>query len=191
MQCGRQGQQAASLLTRLTILTMARLILRADRRARAQRADSVGRVGAFVRGSLEEVVLQGIVRCDPRLRVVVQHSQDEVLKLKIVRHAVAGLAVPPAARPARLDAEYVVQLARAGRFVFALVLRLPQHVATVRRELLEEFACFVRLVEDVLRRHTEHLHDPVDLVGLVRAGKQWLTGVHLDQDAPERPHVDC
>lgn len=165
----------------------------ADRRTRAERAAADGRVrrvGALVRRSLEEVVLQGIVRCAARLRIVVQHPQYQILELQVVGHAVAGFAVPPAARAARFHAEDVVQLARAGRLVLALVLRLPQHVAAVG-ELLEELASFVRLVEDVLRGHPEHLDDLVDLVGLVRAGEERLAGVHLDQDAPEGPHVYC
>lgn len=48
-------------------------VLRAHRRAGAERADRVRRVGALVRRPLEEVVLQGIVRCAARLRIVIQH----------------------------------------------------------------------------------------------------------------------
>lgn len=102
----------------------------------------------------------------------------------------AGLAVPPAARPARLHAQDIVQLPRAGRLVLALVLRFPQHVAPVR-VLLEELASLVRLVENVLRWHPQHLHDLVDLVCLVRAGEERLAGMHLHQYAAERPHVYC
>ena len=44
------------------------------------------RVGALVGRSFEEIVLQRVVRSDPRLRVVVQHAQDQVLELQVVGH---------------------------------------------------------------------------------------------------------
>ena len=40
----------------------------------------VGGVRALVHRALEEVVLQRVVRRDPRLRVEVQHAQDQVLE---------------------------------------------------------------------------------------------------------------
>ena len=52
-------------------------------------------VGAFVRGLLEEVVLQGVERRDARLGVVVQHAQDQVLELQVVTGGVAWLTRPP------------------------------------------------------------------------------------------------
>lgn len=82
----------------------------------------------------------------------------------------AWFAVPPATRPARLHAEDVVQFPRARCLVLALVLRFPQHVRPIR-ELLEELASFVRLIENVLRRHAKHLDNLVDLIRLIRAGK--------------------
>ena len=68
----------------------------------AGRAPGVGsRVGAFVSGPLEEVVLEGVVRCDARLGVIVQHAEDQVFELEVVRHKVAHLARPSTSRSAR------------------------------------------------------------------------------------------
>lgn len=38
-------------------------------------------------------------------------------------------------------------------------------------------------------RHAEHLDDLVHLVELVGAAEERLAGVHLDEDAAQRPHV--
>lgn len=72
-------------------------------------ARAVGRrVGTLVRRALEEVVLQRVVRRDSRLGVVVQHAQDEVLELEVVRGGVARLAGATTARSSRLHSEDVV-----------------------------------------------------------------------------------
>ena len=139
-------------------------------------------------GAPEEVVLQRVVRRYPRLGVVLQHPQDQVLEPQVVRHAVAGLAQPPPARPARLHAEDVVDLAGA-RAAVLLLLAHVEHVGTVG-QLVEVSLGLGRLVQHVLGREAEHLHDLVDLVHLVLAGEQRLPRVHLHEDAAEAPHVD-
>ena len=45
----------------------------------------------LLRCSPEEVVLQRVVRSDPRLGVILQHPEDQILESEIVRHTVAGL----------------------------------------------------------------------------------------------------
>lgn len=135
-------------------------------------------------------MLQGVVRAHSRIRIVVQHPQNEVLEFQVVRHAVAGFAVPPATRTARLHAQDVVELPRAWQFVFSLVLRLLEHVAPVRRQLVKVLACFVRLIEYVFRRHAQHLDNLVHLIDFVGAAEERLARVHLHENAAERPHVD-
>ena len=39
-------------------------------------------------------------------------------------------------------------------------------------------------------REAKHLDNLVNLVHLVRAGKERLASVHLDEDATQAPHVD-
>ena len=69
---------------------------------RRRRRRPVG-VGALVGGALEEVVLERVVGRDARLGVVVEHAQDQVLELEVVRHVVARLARTTPARTSRLD----------------------------------------------------------------------------------------
>ena len=64
----------------------------------AGRRRAVG-VGALVGRPLEEVVLQRVVGHDARLGVVIQHPQDQILELEIVRHEVAHLTRPPPSWP--------------------------------------------------------------------------------------------
>lgn len=99
------------------------------------------------------------------------------------------LAVPSPAWSARLHAEYVVELARARLLVLPLIVRLLKYITAVSR-LVEELPRLVRLIQDVLRRHAQHLHNLIHLIDLVRPGEQRLTRVHLHENAAERPHVD-
>lgn len=85
-------------------------------------------VRALVRRPLEERVLERVVRRDPRLRIVVEHSQDKVLEFEVFGHRMAGLARPPTARPTSLDAQYVVETPRARDLVSLAVLCLFQRV---------------------------------------------------------------
>lgn len=70
----------------------------------AGRAPAARRVGAFVRRPLEEVVLEGVVGSDARLGVIVEHPEDQVLELEVVRHIVTHLPCPPTSRTPRLHA---------------------------------------------------------------------------------------
>ena len=55
---------------------------------------------------------------------------------------------------------------------------------------MEVLLRFGRLVEQVLWRDAQDLNDFVHLVDLVGAGEERLAGVHLHQDAAERPNID-
>ena len=70
-----------------------------------------------------------------------------------------------AAGPARLDADDVMQLARAGRLVALAVLGLARHERAVG-QLVEELARLGRVLEQVAGRHAEHLDDLQHLVAL-------------------------
>ena len=83
-----------------------RLLLHGGTGARA-----VGRVRALIRRALEKIMLQRVVRGDARLGVVVEHAQNQVLELEIVRERVAGLALPSTPRSPGLHSQYVVQFA--------------------------------------------------------------------------------
>lgn len=184
------------------------LILRANGRTCADRADGGGGVGPLVGRSLEEVVLQGIIRRDARLkiqksvsttsrkfeaiaylRIKVQHSQNQVFEFQVVGDAVSDLTVSSASGPARLDAENVVQLSRAGLLVFSLASRLLKYITAVRI-LVEELSRLMRLIENVLRWHAQNLDNLVHLIDLVGTRKERLAGVHLHENASQRPHVD-
>ncbi|RUS72588.1 hypothetical protein EGW08_019651, partial [Elysia chlorotica] len=138
----------------------------------------VARVGALVRGLLEEVVLQRVVGRDARLGVVLQHAQDQVLELEVVGRRVANLARPAAPGPARVGPYHVVQLPA----VRSLVL------VTVWQEL-EVFPRLLRLVQQMFGRHTQHLHNLHHLIHLIGAGEQRLSRVHLYEDAAQAPHT--
>lgn len=70
---------------------------------RRTRAGAVGVEGVrtLVGGALEEVMLQRVVGRDARLRVIVQHAQDEVLELEVVGDGMPRLAKPPTSWSAR------------------------------------------------------------------------------------------
>lgn len=151
--------------------------------------ERIGCVGALVGGSFEEIVLQGIIRFDPRLRVIVEHPQYQVIEFEIIGNTVTGLTGPPSTRSTTLNAEYVMQFSRAWRLILSS-LRLFQHVAAVTRQLVEKFTRFVRLIQDMLWRHSKHLNNFVHLIHFVGATKQWLTRMHFHQNAAQRPHID-
>lgn len=97
--------------------------------------------------------------------------------------------MPSSTWTARFDAENVVELSSAWLLIFSLIIRLLKYIAAVR-QLVEELSSFVRLVEDVLWRHPQHLNDLIHLIDLIRPGEERLAGVHFNEDAAERPHVD-
>jgi hypothetical protein len=159
-------------------------------RHRRTRTVTVRRGGALVRGSFEEVVLESVIRSYPGFRIVIKHAQNQVLELEIFAGGMARFAGPPAPGTPRVDAEDVVQSSRPRQLVLLPVFRLLQHVPSVAGQLLEELPRLVGLVEETLGRHPQHLDDLVHLVDLVGAAEERLAGVHLHQDAPQRPHVD-
>ena len=55
---------------------------------------------------------------------------------------------------------------------------------------MKVFFSFRRLIEKVFWRNSEHFNDLVHLVDLIGAAEKRLAGVHLPQDAAERPNVD-
>ena len=71
-------------------------------------------------------------------------------ELQVIGDTVPNFALSSPARPAVLDADDVLQFARAGRLV-ALVLGAARHVASVG-EAVEELARLGGRVEHVLRR---------------------------------------
>lgn len=148
-------------------------------------------VCALVRGPFEEVVLQGIIRCDSVLGVKVQHSIDKIFEFKVVRDGVPRFTATPTAGSARLYAQDVMQLLGARTLILATVLVLSQHVAVRGGQLVEEFSRLVGLVEQVFRRHAQHFDNFVHLIHLVAATEQRLAGVHLHQNAAQGPHIDC
>lgn len=91
----------------------------------------IGRVGTLVAGSLEEVVLKGVVRGDARLRVVIEHAQYQIFELEVVGHRVAQFACPPTAWASVLDAQDVVELLRPRNLIFLAIFRFFQHVSVI------------------------------------------------------------
>lgn len=89
------------------VWTAHRLLLHCGTRAR-----TVGRVGALISRSFEEVVLQSVVRGDTCFGIVIEHPQDEVLELQVVGELVACFALPSASRSATLDSQNIVQFPR-------------------------------------------------------------------------------
>ena len=71
-------------------------------------------------GAAEERVLEGIVGLHPRLRVVVQHAENEVLELAVVCGGVAWFPLANSPRSPSLHAQNVVQGATAGSPVYIL-----------------------------------------------------------------------
>ena len=55
-------------------------------------------------------MLQGIIRCDSRLWVIVQHSQYQVFKLQVVGHCVTWLSCPSTAGTPSFRTNHVVKL---------------------------------------------------------------------------------
>lgn len=74
-------------------------------------------VGALVRCLLEEVVLQRVEGRDARLGVVVQHTQDQVLKLQVVAGSVPLLSAPPPTRTPGLHPQDLMEPPRRRRLV--------------------------------------------------------------------------
>lgn len=101
----------------------------------------------------------------------------------------SDLAVSPASGPARLDAEDVVKFSRAGLLVFAGAGCLLKYIASVRI-LIEELSRLMRLIKNVLRWHAQNLDNLIHLIDLVGAREERLAGVHLHENAAQRPHVD-
>lgn len=99
----------------------------------------------------------------------------------------ARFAGPSSAWSARFDAQNVVDFPRARRLIFAIVF---QHITAVGHQFVEEFARFVRLVQQMFRRHAQHLDDFVHLIDFVAARKQRFAGMHFDENTTQRPHVN-
>ena len=133
-------------------------------------------------------MLERVVGSDPRLGVILQHPEDQILESEIVRHAVAGLAQAPAARAARLHAENVVNFPGAGAAIF-LFFRDIENIGTIG-EFVKVFLGLGSLVQDVFWRESEDFDYFVDLVHLILAGEERLPRVHLHEDAAQAPHID-
>ena len=142
----------------------------------------------LLRCSPEEVVLQRVVRSDPRLGVILQHPEDQILESEIVRHTVTWLTQASATRTTRLDAENVVNFSRSGASIF-LFFRDIENIGTIG-EFVKVFLGLRSLVQDVFWREPEDLNYFIDLIHLVLTGEERLARVHLDEDAAEAPHVD-
>ncbi|TNN59868.1 hypothetical protein EYF80_029917 [Liparis tanakae] len=68
-------------------------------------------------GLLEKAVLQGIVGLDATLGIVVQHPEDQVLKLQVVSNSMARLPCPSATWTPCLHTQDGVELPRGWRLI--------------------------------------------------------------------------
>eukprot|EP00966_Prymnesium_polylepis_P322473 7378732-Prymnesium_polylepis.2 len=147
---------------------------------------SVGRLrlhlGAL--GRPKKGVADGVEGADALGGVVLEHLHDEVLELEVVDHRVPRLAQPPPVRPARLDAEHVIERARLA------VARMSQHIPRALVALAEVLEPPGPRLDHASWRRAEQLIDLDYLVRLVLPREEGLARVHLDEDATEAPHVD-
>mmetsp|Transcript_29698 Transcript_29698/g.76867 ORF Transcript_29698/g.76867 Transcript_29698/m.76867 type:complete len:407 (+) Transcript_29698:332-1552(+) len=155
----------------------------ASGRARDSRS---GRLGLHLRrlGDAEEGVRDGVEGADALGGIVLEHLHDEVLQLEVVGHRVARLTQPPPVRPARLDAEHVVERSRLA------VAWMSQHVRARLVALAEVLEALGARLDHPRRRRPQKLLDGRELISLVLSGKERLARVQLDEHAAEAPHVD-
>ena len=68
----------------------------------------------LLRARLEKPVFQSFSGDDPFLGVILQHAQQQVLKLGVVGNRVAGFAGASSTGPSRFYSQYLVQGSAAG-----------------------------------------------------------------------------
>lgn len=130
-------------------------------------------------------VPEGLAGGEARRRVPVQALLDEVSKggvLAALQRRTPLLAAGRAPQLATARAGPGQQGGAGGQSGDATVARVALGV--------DEALDALGVLQDLLRRHAQQLHDAGQLVGLVLAGEQRVAGQQLGQDAAEAPHVD-
>ena len=116
----------------------------------------------------DELMMDRLIRLQPALRIPLQTARDEIQK-----HLVIALQDLPQRLRARAP---TLALARDDG---------PGFAERVEKELLAR-----RLLDQVLVRRAEDLHDAGQLLLLVLAGEDGVARQELGEDAAQRPHVD-